>query len=89
MVSSLSLKIAIRHYPEDGYFNVSDFDVGPLIGGFTEEPGRLARGVMEEGAIKIEVERTHEWELLLGVVIAGSAMFGKAVLDRTSSEVAT
>jgi len=81
MASALNLKIAIRHYPEDGHFNVSDIDVGPLLGGLTEEPGRLARGVTEDGVIRIQVERTHEWELLLGVVISGSAVFGKAVLE--------
>jgi hypothetical protein len=80
-VSSLNVKMAIRHYPEEGRFNVSDIDVGPLIGGFTEEPARLARSATEHGSVKMEVERTHEWELLLGVCIAGSTIFGKAVLE--------
>jgi hypothetical protein len=79
--STRKLRIVIRHYPEDGHFNVSDIDVGPLIGGLTEEPIRLARGVPEDGSIKIEIERTHEWEIILGLAITGGGIFAKAVLE--------
>jgi hypothetical protein len=42
---------------------------------------RLARGVHEDGSIKIEIERTHEWEIIVGLVITGSGIFAKAVLE--------
>lgn len=71
-----TLAISVRHSPESGQFNVSDIDVGPLISGLTEEPSRLARGSDEEGTIRLSFERTHEWEYLIDVAVAGAAVAG-------------
>lgn len=81
MATTKKIKFSIRHYPENGEHNVSDIDVGPLLGGLTEEPSRLARDAHGDGSIRIEVERKHEWEYLFGLVIVGSAIFAKSVLE--------
>ena len=76
MENKRTLTISVRHSPESGKYNVSDVDVGPLISGLTEEPGRLARGSNEDGTIRLSVERVHEWEYLIGLAIAGAAAAG-------------
>ena len=74
------LKLVFHYYPETGTYNVSDIDLGSFLGSLTDEPLRLARG-KEDGSIKIEVERTHEWEIVVGLVISGSAIFAKSFLE--------
>jgi hypothetical protein len=73
------LEIAIyRRDPEDTC-NVTEVDVGPLLFQLTEEPLRLAN-VGEDGTIKLEVQRTHEWEIVLGLALIGSGIFVKGAL---------
>ncbi|HUU19990.1 MAG TPA: hypothetical protein VMW72_22750 [Sedimentisphaerales bacterium] len=68
------LEIAIyRKDPEENWY-VNEVDVGPLLYGLTEEPFNLAN-VGEKGTIKLEVQRTHEWEIIIGLVLAGSGIF--------------
>jgi hypothetical protein len=44
--------------------------------------------VGEQGAITLDVRRTHEWELLLGIAIAGSGAFFKGVLGELGKQIA-
>lgn len=74
------LKLVFHYYPETGTHNVSDIELGSFLGSLTDEPKRLARR-KEDGSIKIEVERTHEWEIVVGLVITGSAIFAKSFLE--------
>ena len=73
------LEIAIyRRDPEAGW-NVNEVDVGPLLYELTEEPFHLAN-VGEDGAVKLEVQRTHEWEIVIGLALTGSGIFLKGAL---------
>lgn len=89
-----SIRLVFRHYPEDGQFNVSDLDFGLLIGGLTEEPDRLAYygaiGADEErGHIKLELERPHEWEFVLGAIVTGGAIFAKGIIETLGKRLGT
>jgi hypothetical protein len=73
------LEIAIyRRDPEAGW-NVNELDVGPLLYELTKEPFYLAN-VGEDGIVKLEVQRTHEWEIVIGLVLTGSGIFLKGAL---------
>jgi len=68
------LRISIYRRDPEAHWNVTEVDVGPLLFQLTEEPFYLAR-VNEEGTVKLEVQRTHEWEILIGLVLTGSGIF--------------
>ena len=86
-----SIRLVFRHYPEDGQYNVGDLDFSPLIGGLTEEPARLAfYGTIEEdGRVKLELERTHEWEFVLGAIVTGGAIFAKGIIETLGKRLGT
>ena len=73
------LEIAIYRRTPEASWNVSEVDIGPLLYELTEEPIHLAN-VGEEGTIELEVQRTHEWEILIGLAIVGSGIFLKGTL---------
>jgi hypothetical protein len=68
------LQIAIYRGEPSTRQNVSGVGVGPLLDGLTEEPYYFAN-VGEEGKIQIEIQRAHEWELIIHLVLAGSGIF--------------
>jgi len=73
------LEIAIYRRDPEASWNVTEVDVGPLLYELTEEPYYLAN-VGEEGTVKLEIQRTHEWEILIGLAVAGSVIFVKGAL---------
>lgn len=76
---SQSLVVAIYRRDPEANWNVNKVDVGSLINLLTEEPYYLAN-VGEKGDVKLEVQRTHEWELVVGLVLTGSALFLKGAI---------
>ena len=77
--ASLNLQIGIYRRDPDAHWNVTEVEVGSLLNQLTEEPFYFAN-VGEDGSIKVEVQRTHEWEIVIGVALAGSGMFVKGAL---------
>lgn len=75
-----------RGRSDDGGANVSGIDIGRLIDSFTEEPGNIARGA-GKGYMKLELQRTHEWEIVLGVIIGGAGVFFTAVLTELAKRL--
>lgn len=73
------LEIAIYRRDPEASWNVNEVDVGPLLYELTEEPFHLAN-VGEEGTVKLEVQRTHEWEIVIGLALIGSGIFFKGAL---------
>ena len=68
------LELAIYRRDPEATWNVGEVDVGPLLHQLTEEPFHLAN-VGEDGTVKLDVQRTHEWEIVLGLVLVGSGIF--------------
>ena len=68
------LEIAIYRKDPGEERNVNEVDIGPLLNGLTEQPFILAN-VGEKGTVKLEVQRTHEWEIIIGLVLTGSGIF--------------
>ncbi|MCH7228733.1 hypothetical protein [Haloferula sp. A504] len=77
----LSLAIYLTE-PPYGH-NVNDLHIGTFLEGLTDEPRYLSGyvGGGEKGQIQIQVERTHEWELVIGLVVVGSGVFATGVLN--------
>ena len=84
---SIKLEIAIHRRAPEEKWNVDEVKVGALVNELTEEPIHIARAG-EEGSIKLEVQRTHEWELLLGLLVTGSGIFLTAVLTELGKRFA-
>lgn len=57
-------------------------DIGPLVSEYGDEPRQLARanGEFGDGDVEITVQRTHEWEHVITLVVLGAGTFGAAVL---------
>lgn len=66
--------------------NVKDLDFGSLLSFLTQEPDRLGE---EEGEIKVEVVRSHEWELLFGALLWGTGIFMEKVIEKFAEEFIT
>lgn len=64
---------------------VDNIDLGPLVSELSVEPWELAQDFSDEyhhdGSIEISIERTHEWEYLVVLGIAGGAVFVNAVIQ--------
>ena len=73
------LEIAIYRRNPEARRNVTEVDIGPLLYALTEEPFHLAN-VREHGTIKLEIQRTHEWEFIIDLVVTGTAIFLKGAL---------
>ncbi len=71
------LTLSIYRSEPESHARLDDLDVGSVLGKLVEEP---LYG--HEGSIKIEVERTHEWEIILLLAIAGSSIFASSALKR-------
>src|SRR3954453_22587447 len=92
MENTSNLKVYVRHLPEEHHLTLQGINFAGLIASFTEEPMRLADvrredGSYEDGSIKLSVERTHEWELLLGISVAGSKAFVAGVATALGKRV--
>ena len=73
------LEIGIYRREPKLHHNVIEIDVGPLLHELTQEPIHLAN-VGEDGTVKLSVERTHEWEIIIGLAVTGSGIFLTGVL---------
>lgn len=69
----------IYHSEPELYWNVSEIDTGTLIQELLEEPLILGN-IHEKGEIKLNIERTHEWEIVLELLINGSGEFVAGVI---------
>ncbi|MDB2272542.1 hypothetical protein PM032_16215 [Halorubrum ezzemoulense] len=70
-------------------------DIGSLISAYGDEPERLAtgyRGYDEGNEVEITIQRTHEWEHVVVLTLAGVGTFVGAVLktlgERTGDWIA-
>jgi phosphohistidine phosphatase SixA len=83
----LQMNFAIyRADPTKKVVNVNDLDFGPLLSFLTQEPDRLGE---EEGKIKVEVVRSHEWELLLDPLLWGTEIFMTTVIGKFAEKFIT
>lgn len=76
--SKEEVKIGIQYSPTVA-------DIGPLISTYGDEPELLAssggyRGYEEENELEITIKRTHEWEHVVYLTIAGVGTFVGAIL---------
>jgi hypothetical protein len=78
--STTQLEVALYRSDPLEHRNVNELDVGLLLGQLVEEPFYLAKA-NEEGSIQLAVQRRHEWELVVGLALAGGAVFLKGALS--------
>jgi hypothetical protein len=81
-IESLTVQIGIYRREPDAHWRVTELeaDVGALLGGLTEEPRYFAPDLAEDGVIKVEVQRTHEFEIIIGLMLIGGAIFLKGTV---------
>jgi hypothetical protein len=83
------IEIAIHRSSGPAPDSLDQLDFGPLLGPLTEEPLRLA-GIQigeEEWSLNLEITRTHEWELVVGLVVVGSTIFAEAVISEVAKQI--
>ena len=80
MIESLAIQIGIYRRDPDAHFLVDDVEIGSLIGQLTEQPRYFAK-FPEGGAIKVQVERTHEFEIIVALALVGSGLFLEGALE--------
>ncbi len=80
MIESLAIQIGIYRRDPDAHVIVSEVDVGSLLSQFTEEP-RYFSNVPEGGSIKVEVQRTHEFEIIIALALIGGGIFLTGALE--------
>ena len=86
---SLTIQIGIYRREPGAHRIVKELEpgVGALLGQFSEEP-RYFSHTAERGVIKVEIERTYEYEFILGLLLAGSAIFLKGTLEELGKRFA-
>lgn len=77
--STAQLEVAFYRGDPLEHRNVTELDFGSLLGQLVEEPYYLAKA-NKEGSIRLAVQRKHEWELVVGLALAGGAVFLKSAL---------
>jgi hypothetical protein len=77
--NSLAIQIGIYRRDPEANWNVNEVEVGSLLNQLIEEPFHFAK-VGEDGSIQVEVQRTHEWEIVVGLALIGSGIFLKGAL---------
>jgi len=82
----LQMNFAVYRGDPTAGANINDLDFGSLLSFLTEEPDRLGE---EEGKIKVEVVRSHEWELLLGFLLSGTTIFATTVIKKFAEKLIT
>jgi hypothetical protein len=80
------IEIAIHRSGPEPRYSVDQLDFGPLLASLTEHPYYLA-GMVEGGSLHLEITRTHEWELLVDLVVAGSSIFAEAVIRKVAERM--
>ena len=73
------LRLAIYRNEPARKWSLYETDTGSLLQQLTVPPSHLTDGI--DGTIRLGVERTHEWELLIGIALAGGTAFLEGVLS--------
>jgi hypothetical protein len=82
MIEPLEIQIGIYRRDPGAHVKVTEleYDVGLLLGQFVQEP-RYFSNDLDGGAIKVEMQRTHEFEIVIGLALVGSGIFLKGTLE--------
>jgi hypothetical protein len=77
MIESLTIEIGIYRGDPEAHLLVTELEpaVGALLGQLIGEPRYFASNDAEGGVIKVEVQRTHEFEIIISLVVAGGGIF--------------
>jgi hypothetical protein len=78
------LEVVIHRREPASAWSIYELDTGSLLYTLTDSPSHLAND--KDGTIKLEIQRTHEWELWVGLVLTGSAAFLKGVLGALAKQ---
>jgi len=78
--------VIYRADPTKKRVNVNDLDFGSLLSFLTQEPDRLGE---EEGKITVKVVRSHEWELLLCVLVSCTERFATKLIEKLAKKLIT
>jgi hypothetical protein len=86
MIESRAIQIGIYRRDPDAHWKVDDVDVGPLVGPLTKEPRYFGEVPLEGGAIKVTLQRTHEFEIILDLLLVGSGLFLKGAIEELGKQ---
>ena len=83
-------QIEIANYRADPAqaFNVNQLDYGALLASLTDDHWAFSVTTengstnLEDGPVYVRINRTHEWELILGFIILGSGIFAKKIIEK-------
>jgi hypothetical protein len=84
--SQSRLEIAIYRGEVADQQKFQGVDFGPLLNELVTTP-KVFAGDKEQGAITLDLRRTHEWEFLVGIAVAGSAAFLKGALTELGKQL--
>ena len=76
-----------RADPSQGY-NVNELEYGTLLASLTENHWAFhvtaddGSTELEDGPLYVRVNRTHEWELILGLMVLGSGIFATKIIEK-------
>ena len=73
----------VAHEPFEG------IDFGPLLDDLTTTPEVFAKVIDPTAKVTIELRRTHEWELLVGIGIKAGSAFATAFAVRLAAHLGT
>ena len=81
-IEPLEIQIGIYRSDPGAHLLVTEleYDVGLLLGQFVKEP-RYFTNDADGGGIKVEVQRTHEFEIIIDLALAGGTIFLTGMLE--------
>lgn len=88
MKSEHRFEIALYNGGPSQRDDVNELDYGSLLASLTGDHWSFTitkedgSSTFEDGPVHVEVHRTHEWELILGLVIIGSGIFAKKIVEK-------
>jgi hypothetical protein len=89
MKSETEITFSFRRYPEEGSYNIGDYNVGGWLYSLLDERGRVADQMEEdEDSVTINAQRAHEWELIVAVSVVAAPIFATAFLEGMASRLA-
>lgn len=81
--NELRIEVLLRREDPDAYMVLDDVNIGSLMGRLVEQEDPYAFPAHDlGGSIKAQVQRTHEYEIVLYLALAGTAVFLKNALGR-------
>jgi hypothetical protein len=81
----IELVIHVADVPEE--INVDRLDRGTLVDALSDHPRILGRG--ETGSVVLTLVRTHEWEMVIDIAMAGGTLFATAATQEIGKRVAS